>query len=195
MVDVYFYIPKEEVNEVVSTGIDIAKYGTKEVEFLEKKQTVLVALLNPKDDIKKYSDDSYECLKISVNPSEVLVGDCTFYYEETMDKYFKSLELLENYVFGTKRNPECLILTSITTGISKLNKGFDSPIIYENSEKLYIDSIFGECREKEDNFDDKALFLYLLYMCQEEKATACQIEDNIVFTVNETGKTYITKEY
>lgn len=164
MVEVYYYVKSENVADIVDCGLKLSAFHDKEVNIGQEKKQCFSALLNPKDDLDLYRSKSYTCLKIQVDNEKCYVAD-RFIYDTAQDEkldmelYYNSIIPIDSYIFGTYRRPECLITTTILEGEAYvLDKRMDSPVIYTNSEELYINNILQEFRERYDAADD-----YLLY--------------------------------
>jgi len=79
MVEVYYYIPKEEVENAVECGLKLSEYFDKEVVIGNTRQKCISALLNPKDDMEKYRSESLRCVKLELPPEYCFVADKYLY--------------------------------------------------------------------------------------------------------------------
>jgi len=94
MVEVYYYIPKEEVEN----GLKLSEYFDKEVVIGNTRQKCISALLNPKDDMEKYRSESLRCVKLELPPEYCFVADKYLYeiglnHSEVMELYLKIIPL------------------------------------------------------------------------------------------------------
>lgn len=167
MVELYYYVPTADIEYVVSCGLKLSKWGDKEVIIDGDRKKCLSALLNPKDDIESYKSDNLTCVKLEVQDEYCFISDKLLYLagmenSSIMDLYHKSITPVKDYIFGTLRLPECLITCTIIEGyISVLNKAQDSPILFGDTEELYLNNIFEGFREKNDHFNDALLYCFL----------------------------------
>lgn len=182
MPELYFYIPSEEAHNAVECGLKLSKWFDREVLLDGEFKKCLSALLNPKDDMEKYRSAEYKCLKLELESRHCFVADRHLYlvgvnHPEVMDIYMSSIIPVENYIFGSYRLPECLITTTALAGqIGILDKRLDSPILFDNSEDLYINNIIESYKEEHDDFND--CLLYYFYNRLAEIGKADKIEDN-----------------
>lgn len=118
MVEVYYYIPAEEVENAIECGLKLSVWFDKEVHIGHDNKKCLSALLNPKDDIEKYRSASLRCVKLELYPRYCFVADRYLYetglnHPEIMKLYLDSVMPIENYTFGLYRLPECLVTSTI----------------------------------------------------------------------------------
>jgi hypothetical protein len=181
MVDVYYYVPSTDTENAVECGLKISRWYEKEVKIAGENKKCISALLNPKDDIEKYKSSEYECLKLELAPHYCFVADSHLYrvghrFETAMRMYAGSIIPIENYIFGSYRKPEVLVTTTPIAGqISILNKKLDLPVLFDNSEELYINNIMETFKEEHDDFND--VLLYYFYCKLSEEGSADKIED------------------
>jgi Fe2+ or Zn2+ uptake regulation protein len=91
--------------------------------------------------------------------------------------------------------PECLIATTILAGdATVLDKRIDSPVLYSNSEELYIHNILQGFREQYSKIDDCLIYYFLEKLADLEKLDKIENSDtkNTVF-FDQSGKTYCVK--
>lgn len=198
MPEVYYYVKSENVSNIIDCGLKLSTFHSKEVIIEEEKKLCFSGLLNPKDDLELYNSTSIRCLKLQVKSEKCFVAD-RFIYENVqgsdMELYYKTIVPIEQYMFGTYRLPECLITTTILAGeASILDKRMDSPILYSNSEELYINNILQELREQYAEIDDSLLYYFLDKLA--DLAKLDKIENCDIGTVfkNELGRTYCIKK-
>jgi hypothetical protein len=165
MSEVYYYVKSENVSNIIDCGLKLSTFHNKEVIIEEEKKLCFSGLINPKDDVELYKSTAYSCLKLQVKSEKCFVAD-RFIYETAkghdMELYYKTIVPIEQYMFGKYRLPECLVITTILAGeASVLDKRMDSPVIYSNSEELYIYNILQELREQYAEIDDSLLYFFL----------------------------------
>lgn len=199
--DVYYFIPGKMIDNVIGCGLKLSEWFEREVPVNGEIKKCIPALLNPKDDITKFKSPDYKCLKLAVNPDNCYIAD-RFLYETSQisdfakELYNKSIITADKYIFGTYRLPECLIFsTLLEEQIDIADKRMDFPILFENSEKLYVNNIIESYREENENFSD--VLLYYLYNTLAESKIIDKIEDkekgtNIFFERN-SGKTFCVR--
>jgi hypothetical protein len=69
---------------------------------------------------------------------------------------------LNDYIFGSIRRPECFVFTTVLSEqISLLGKVVDEPILYENSEILYVNNILQQYNDWYNEFNSVLLYSYL----------------------------------
>ncbi len=200
MVEVYYYVRTENVSNILNCGLKLSAYHNREVLMDGEKVMCFSGLLNPKDNLELYRSSDFTCLKIQVKSEKCFIAD-RFIFENAsdadynMDLYYKSIIPIKKYIFGTYRLPECLITTTILPGEAAiLDKRMDSPVIYTNSEELYINNILQELREKLAESDDFLLYYFFDKLVEEnylEKLENPQ-KGTAVFRT-QAGKTYCIK--
>lgn len=197
MHEIYYYVDSCKVSDIIDCGLKLSACYDREVNIGGEKKLCFSGLLNPKDDINLYKSCTHTCLKVQVKRDQCFVADRFIYdtisrEQENSGLYEKSIVPLEKYIFGTYRCPECLVTTTILAGeASVLDRRMDSPIIYENSEDLYINYILQDFREQYAEFDD--YILYNLFNKLAELNKVDKIEsvdsDKTVFK-SESGRIY-----
>jgi len=198
--EVYFYIPSEEAENAVECGVKLSRWYGKEVPINGEIKRCISALMNPKDDMVKYKSDDYKCLKMELQPKYCHVADNSLYQvgmnsEEVMEMYNNSIKPLDSYIFGQYRFPECLISSTAIPGqVAILDRWIDTPILFNESEELYISNLIQINNEEIDDFNDA--MLYSFYCKLAEKGKIKMIEDKekkiAVFSDKTNGKVYIT---
>ena len=201
MVEVYFFMPVNEVDIAVECGIKLSKWFDKEVVIEGERRKCILALLNPKDDIKKYNSGEYRCLKLELDPKYCFVAD-NFLYQvglgslDTMKMYTSSIIPLKDYIFGSYRLPECLVTSTVIAGrVAVLDKRLDSPVLYDNSEGLYMNNIFETYKEEHDDFNDAVLYYFYCKLAEVDKYTKTEDNDKeiAVFVDKTTGRVITIK--
>lgn len=198
MVEVYFYMPVNEVENAVECGVKLSQWFDKEVQINGENRKCIAAFLNPKDDMDKYKCTDLKCVKLQLDAKYCFVGD-KFLYQvgvnipKALELFNQSIIPIEKYIFGSYRIPECLVLSTIIAGqIEVLDKRLDSPVLFGNSEELYINNIIETYREEYDDFNDAILYSFYSKLVDLGKMEI--IEDAYkkiaVFMDKEKGKNY-----
>lgn len=132
---IYYYTKKENLPIYLKYGIRLSKNFDKEINISGYKKPFLIGLLNPHDDMVKYNLDDYACLKLDLFDNHCKIVDNTGNFDEIVD-YIP----LEEYKFGTYKNPIVLIDTSVVSDkISLYNKNMDIPLLFNNSEDFFYE--------------------------------------------------------
>ncbi len=200
MVEVYYYIPAEEVDNAVECGLKLSKWYDRETLIEGDTKKCISALLNPRDDMEKYKSENLKCLKLEFSPKYCFVGDRYLYrvgqkYPQVMEIYERSIIPVEKYKFGSYRLPECLVTSTVIPGqVTKMDRRLDSPVLFDSSERLYINNIIETYREGHDEFD---VMLYCFYSKLSEDGRLQKMEDEeqgiVVFIDNVMDKVYNLK--
>jgi len=201
MVEVYYYLPVEEVTHAVECGLKLSKHYDKEVLIQGESRKCISALINPRDDLEKYRSERLRCVKLELPYDYCYVADKSLYEvglnsSEAMELYRRSVVPVQEYKFGMYRLPECLVVSTIIPGqISVLSKMLDSPILYHNSEELYINNIIENYKDGHGYFNDAMLYSFYSRLAKTEKID--KIEDNnsgiAVFIDKETGRSAVIR--
>jgi len=173
MAAVYFYVPVEKAGDVVECGLKLSEWKDREQQtpWSNGPQPCLCALLHPDDD-KRNRDPGYLCLKIDVPAEECVVADGDLYrlgmqYPEIRQKYIDTMIPLDRYIFGSFRNPECLIFTTILgEQISVCGKGLYDPLLFESSEALYVNNLLERYNDRYREINRVLLYCFLLAQAQ-----------------------------
>ena len=167
MPEVYYFVKTEDVDDILDCGMKLSSFHDKKVVIDGVEKLCFSTLLNPKDDMEKYRDSNFTCIKLQVANKYCFAAD-KFIYDalncaaQSLELYYDSIIPLENYTFGTYRLPECLVTTTILEGEAKvLDKRMDSPVIYTNSEQLYINNVIETLSEKNEELEDCMLYSLL----------------------------------
>ena len=181
MIDAYKYIDEHMAKEALEFGIKLSLNYERQVFVNGEKRMFIRSLLNPKDDIEKSTSEGYKCLKFEVESKHCFIADEGLYEftqvnPELMDDYEKSIVPAKDYIFGSYRNPECLIGTTVLPSNISMEKGpLGAPVLIQNSSDMYLENIIEEYKEKYNNINDA--LLYSLY----EKF----VENGIFFRIGE----------
>ncbi|MCK5758274.1 MAG: hypothetical protein KAH14_04200 [Clostridiales bacterium] len=189
----YFYIDKNDAEEVKECGLKLSIYGDEVLAEREHPIRAIRALLSPKDDILKYGDSSLACLKLDIPNGKLLVAE-EIYLDTGNRKWFnESVVHAENYIFGTYRKPCYLITFTVNDEyIGILDKSRDVTVLYDDSEKLYILKMKAEFEDRDENFYDKAIYGYLDVLQRNWKASIEWQSDEFTIFGND-GKKHIIR--
>jgi hypothetical protein len=198
MVEVYYYLPNEEIENAVECGIKLSQFVDKEVEINGAAKKCLTAFLNPKDDIEKYKSINLKCVKLELDPKYCFIAD-KFLYKigshspDVFELYKKSIIPIEKYIFGSYRIPECLVTSTIISGqVGVLDKRLDSPVLFGNSEELYINNIIETYREEYSDFNDAMLYSFYHKLVEAGKMKVVEDPEKgiAIFIDTEKAKNY-----
>lgn len=199
--DVYYYVPVKDADYAVECGLKLSRWHDREVMINGEMKRCICGLLNPKDDAEKYNSPEFKCLKLDVAPNYCFIADKYIYLVGTgnpriMELYYRSIVPAEKYIFGSCRLPECLVTSTIIGGnVGILDKRLDNPVLFDNSEELYLNNIIEANKEAHSNFSDTMLYFFYSRLAELEKID--KIEDNkekiAIFTDRENSRTIIVK--
>ncbi|MGI6667989.1 MAG: hypothetical protein ACOX4M_00570 [Acetivibrionales bacterium] len=198
MVEVYFYIPADKAENAVECGIKLSEWYSREALIDGVVKKCITALLNPRDDYEKYVSSAYRCLKLEVQPKYCYVADSLLYeagraYPEVMQLYRDSIVPIEKYVFGSYRLPEALITSTIIgDNISVSGRSLDTPVLYSNSQDLYLGNLLEELKEEHEDLNDTLLYFLFKKLCDEGKAECIEYGEGrlAIFSYKRDGRTY-----
>ena len=201
MVEVYFYIPAGQTENAVECGIKLSEWYSREALIEGTVKKCITAMLNPRDDCEKYVSSAYKCLKLEVQPKYCYVADSLLYevgkaHPEAMQLYQSSIIPIEKYVFGSYRLPEALITSTIIgDNVSVFGKGLDTPVLYSNSQDLYLSNLLEDLKEAHDDLNDTLLYFFFKKLCGEGKAECIEHGEGrlAVFTYKRDGRVYTLK--
>lgn len=157
----YYYIKKEETEETNECGLKLSKWCDTEIIIDIFKKKAITAYLTPKDNIRKYLDPDYDCLKLELNDEKAYIVENTFLETGHQDLYLKSVIPARKYKVGMYRKPAFTITyTVLGEFISVLDKNRDIPILFENDEEQYLKTLVAKLENEDNHFYDKALHGY-----------------------------------
>ena len=191
--DAYLYIPSSEKANALMCGIKLSVKGEKTVLINGYPSQCITALLNPRDDIEKFSSSDYVCLRIDIKPENCYIADKSLFGSKELDSlYNKSIISPKEYVFGTYRRPECLIpRTILPENISVASRAIGFPVLYENSEELYVSNLLEKFRENFPDFNETIISLFVELNQKDWKLIKSTNKDLIILG-NEDNGTYYT---
>ena len=183
MAELYFFVPKEKIGDIIDCGLKLSEWYDREIPIpgISENKKVLKAFLNPRDNKKALKNPNYQCLRLEVGLEHCKVGDGFFYAiglddPEFMKRYYNSMVPLQDYCFGTFRDPEVLVMTSILPEyIEVTGKAMDIPLLYESSEALYL---LNRMEKQEELYKDSGNhLLYAFFTYLESKGKVVRFED------------------
>ncbi len=189
----YFYIDKTNANEAAECGLKLSIYGSEVLAEKDHPIRAIRALISPKDDIKHYNDESMACLKLDIPKGKLLVAEEIYLDTGNREWFNESVVHAENYIFGTYRKPCYLLSFTVSSEyIGILDKSRDVPVLYNDSEDLYIHKVKSGFEDIDNNFYDKALDGYWDVLQRNWKATIeWQSDDFTIFGIGD--KKYIIR--
>ncbi len=135
---IYYYSKDENLQIYLKYGIRLSKNFDIELNLNGYVKPFLIGLLNPKDDKQKYNSNEYTCLKLDMINTHCKIIDSNMIND--YEGQVISPIPIDEYIFGTYKNPIVLIDTSIISDkISIYNKIIDIPILFDNSEDFYYE--------------------------------------------------------
>ena len=96
MQDLYIYVDKTKTEDCLKYGIKLSEYENKVLYFPENEKRGINAYLSPKDS-DKYTNDSYECLRVIPNNLNVIVYNKLFENSKLIETYTCNIE---DYTIG-----------------------------------------------------------------------------------------------
>lgn len=168
MAVVYYYVPIGKLEDIIDCGLKLSEWkdGYQSIPWEEIEKPCFSAFLHPLD-CERHKDSSYRCIKLNIPVEYCVVYDSDLYrlnnqFPELKEYYIKSMVPLNDYIFGSIRKPECFVFTTVLSEqISLLGKGMDEPILYENSEVLYVNNILNRFNDWYKAFNSVLLYSYL----------------------------------
>jgi len=200
MAAVFFYVPAVKASDVVECGLKLSEWKDREQQtpWSDGPQPCLCALLHPDDD-KRSRDPDYLCIKIDIPAEECIVADGDLYrmsqkYPEIKTQYIDSMVTLDRYMFGSFRKPECLIFTTILgEQISVYGKGLDEPLLYENSETLYMNNLIERYNDRYSEINGVLLYCLLFAQSQNGLLDALVSDDGrLAYFYDKKSGRYVT---
>ncbi|HAA25195.1 MAG TPA: hypothetical protein DCE11_03615 [Ruminiclostridium sp.] len=200
MAVVYFYVPIDKLEDIIDCGLKLSEWkeSYQSTPWNRVEKPCFSAFLHPLDD-EKHKDRSYRCIKLDIEAEYCAVYDSDLYrisneFPELKEKFFKSMVPLNGYIFGSIRRPQCFVFTTVLSEqISLLGKSMDEPILYENSEILYVNNILQQLNDRYTEFN--SVLLYSFLAAQEQNGVyRCyrSTNDNIAVFFDEGSNEYIS---
>ncbi|ANW99850.1 hypothetical protein CSTERTH_12820 [Thermoclostridium stercorarium subsp. thermolacticum DSM 2910] len=199
MAVVYFYVPAEKADDVIECGLKLSEWKDREQQtpWNPEPRACLCARLHPDDD-KRSRDPRYRCIKINIPAEDCVVADGDLYrlsmkFPDLKQKYIGTMVPLNRYMFGSFRKPECLIFTTILgEQISIYGKGLDDPILYENSETLYVNNIIERYNDRYDGINQALLYCFLSAQSRNGVLENLTLDDSLAYFSTKDHNRYVT---
>lgn len=170
MVEVYFHIPAEKAGDAVECGMKLSEWYSRETVIGGTSRKCIAALFNPRDEYEKYTSGAYRCLKLEIEEKYCYAADRSLYEAglsdpRAMELYRASIIPVGDYSLGEYRFPEVLVTSTILgENISMSGKMLDTPLLYSNSEDLYINNLMEQLRDRHGDLNDTLLYLYFKWL-------------------------------
>ncbi len=200
MAVVYLYVPSEKADIIVECGLKLSQWKNKSVQtpWSLYPQPCICALLHPDDD-ERSNDPAFQCIKLDIPAEDCIVADKDLYKlslesPDIKQKYMDTMLPLDKYIFGSFRNPECLIFTTIISQhIHMYGNGLDDPILYEGSEALYVNNILEGFNEMYSGINQVLLYCFLLAQSQNGLIDGIHYDnEGLAFFFDKASDKYIT---
>lgn len=190
MQDLYIYVDKTKTADCLKYGIKLSEYENKVLNFPESEKRGINAYLSPKDS-DKYTDDSYDCLRVIPSNLNVIVYNKLFEKSKLLEKYTCDID---SYTIGDYELPEAIICSSIlANNLVPYNKILDKPLVVQNSREFYYEKCINEIIDTE-KISKYELYQTLLILGDQKKLYNVEKVDNIKFYTDKiSGKTYTKK--
>lgn len=191
MADLYFFVSKEKIEDVVDCGLKLSEWYDREITLpgMSESRKVIKAFLNPRDDLRRLKDTKYQCLRLQVELEYCRVSDGMLYrmgQEDSglMEHYYNNIVPLKDYCFGTFRDPEVLVTKSVLPEYIKVTGvALDIPLLYENSETLYLVNLLDKHEEIYKDSGNHLLYAFFTYLESNGKVTRFEDKEhkNVIF--------------
>lgn len=137
--NIYLYIKKEEVLNLVKYGIKLSEYANATFKTSSITKKGIIAYLSPKDS-DKYFNETYDILRIKTDDLNIYVHNSSLVViDENVTFDYNNMCNLKEYNLGDYINPELVICSTILPEyIYKYNRIIDVPLLIENSKEFYI---------------------------------------------------------
>ena len=166
MKNLYIYIEKTKLDDVIKYGIKLSEFSNKVLNISENQtKTGIIAYLTPKDS-ELYYDSDYTCIRVSTKDINY------FIYNKICENTDFTSEFIctpDEYNLGDYEEPIALIYSTILPeNISTYNKLMDIPFIIENSKEYYYEKAVNDMLEYE-KFTKYELYQMLLILGNQKK--------------------------
>lgn len=155
----YIWLEKETAEKALESGLAPEGEGIRGLALPRtgKAGKYIAALLHPKDTYAAAEGADNICLRLEIDPAAAFVIDAGRIGEKTA----ATLTPASSYVPGTFRRPLLIVTEQVPAqNIRRYEGVLDAPLLYENSEKLYIDRQFTLADEADPGFRETALRAY-----------------------------------
>ncbi|MBE7064364.1 MAG: hypothetical protein E7384_00895 [Ruminococcaceae bacterium] len=163
---VFFSVQEEAVEDICECGLKVSEYKNRTVSVNGNLTSFIAAKLNP-NDLEKA--DGCMIIRFIPDDSHCFIAEGAFYDEHILcvqsggddfwlKKYEDTIVPVSQYKLGQYRNPDYLIgrtLFAEQIEIFDIRKG--EPILYSNSEELYIGKSVRTAEEMREDFYEIAV--------------------------------------
>ncbi|MBQ8827599.1 MAG: hypothetical protein IJZ90_00460 [Clostridia bacterium] len=166
---VFFAVSESVADEVCDCGIKMSEYADRCVLIAGAERKCIAAALTP-GDIVCAADTAVEVLRLNPDDSHGWIAEGAFYEEYILNRekseevyfwkseYEKSLMPVKDYKLGMYKKPEYLIYRTLFPDvIERFDRRRGEPILYNNSNELYIGKAIRFAEEKCDDFYELAV--------------------------------------
>lgn len=194
----YCFVPAERIEEITECGMDLSLGQHYACKVTTNGGMCFIGKLNPRDYDKQEFTSGKALIKVDLSKVRSFIGESTFFKcDATEDENFRMFEdsLLpsEEYRPGMYRNPLCLIVNAVLPeAVEGYDRLMDEAIPYETSEELYVQCMFEDAKDKNENFREKALIAYFDELTEDGKAKKVSYRNHNVYTVD--GTPYILRK-
>ena len=163
---VFFSVPDTAVDDICDCGLKVSEYKNRTVSVGGVPTNFIAAKLNP-NDIEK--DDGETVIRLVPDEAHCYVAEGAFYEEHILcvqsggddfwlKKYEKTVIPVSEYKFGMYRNPDYLIArTLFSEQIEKFDRRKGEPILYNDSDELYMGRMVRYAEDMCENFYEVAV--------------------------------------
>lgn len=157
---VFYYADKNLIDEIKECGIKLNSNFSREITIKGVAKKCILTYLNPAD-CNLFYNDNYNAVKIKAPSDSSYIAEGAVYDVSDLTLYEKSLISINEYKLGTYRKPECLIsCTLLPYQIEYYDRRRDEPILYDNSEHIYLERVVYQAQEECPFYNDFALSKY-----------------------------------
>ncbi len=152
----YIILEKEKAEKALAEGLAPEGDGIRGVKFSRVKGPYIAAFFHPEEPYVG-KDACNECLCAELPDNAVYVADAG----RAADKIPDTLVPLEKYKLGTYRRPFIVVTCELTADkLSRRDPDRGLPLLFENSEKLYVDRCYSAAEDSDPGFKERALKAY-----------------------------------
>ncbi len=153
----YIWLEKEKAEEILAKGMKPEGEGVEGLALPRAGKEYIAALLHPADTFAGGGEADHVCLRLDIDRKTAYVIDAGRMAGRVQD----TLTPADKYVFGSFRRPLLIITAPVRAeDIKRYEGNIDAPLLYENSEKIYIDRQFALIDDIDPAFREIALRAY-----------------------------------
>jgi len=179
MAQVYIHLPKVEAEQAVTCGMKLSDKKILEFKFAGINYNCFFGWLNPNDDVECRGDAGYSCVCLNIEDRYCFVGNLDLY---PSDLYFKTLLPFNKYVLGKFRLPRCMVCCTVLPSRATIQgRRLDFPLMYENSQELYLENMQSLLEGKFDSFKNDQLVGFFELLAGDGRFQKIVKDDVIIF--------------